>query len=82
MKGERFWRVKPGPALFRDAYVRVQLRERGLIGSFVVDEFMTAADRYATPADALKYAQNVITERQARDEAARALYGDHPVKGA
>ncbi|MER8014264.1 hypothetical protein ACIQ7S_03590 [Streptomyces griseoluteus] len=82
MSGERFWRVRPGPALFRDDYVRVQLRERGLLGSVVVDEFMTRTANHATPADALKYAQKVITERQARDEAVRALYGDHPLKGA
>jgi RNase P/RNase MRP subunit POP5 len=75
-----FWRVKPGRYPFRNAEVRVQLREKTRFGSVLLDEFNVWVDD-VEPAVAVERAKRVIRTRRAQEDAVRAVLGDSPVKG-
>ncbi|WP_199809821.1 hypothetical protein [Streptomyces sp. NRRL S-455] len=71
--------MKPGRYPFRNAEVRVQLREKLCVGSVLLDEIDVWIDD-VEPAEAVERAKRVIRDRRAQADAVRAVLGDSPVK--
>lgn len=75
---ERFFRVKPSGFPFRESQLRVQLRQRRKVGSFIVDEMTVWVDDVPDPGARVQRVKHHILNRQDRDAAVRDLIGDSP----